>query len=249
MNNVLLGCDPELFVTRNGSIIPVVGLLGGTKRNPMPVPYGTLQEDNVLAEIGITPAASLGEWLHNINAVQTDLERRMNAIGCSTLVKSSHRFTMPELRAAGRQAMVMGCDRDINAYTGTFNKSPRASTLRTTGGHIHIGMDGVEDKADLVRRLDLFLGIPSLLMDDDADRRKVYGTAGAYRDKPYGLEYRTLSSFWLASDELKTWAYTQTMRAIECTDDVNSCVEAAINSHDVEYARHLVSKHKLEVVA
>jgi hypothetical protein len=50
--------------------------------------------------------------------------------------------------------------------------------------------------------LDLFVGIPSIFMDHDptsARRRKVYGQAGRYRPKEYGMEYRSLGNFWLAS--------------------------------------------------
>jgi hypothetical protein len=48
--------------------------------------------------------------------------------------------------------------------------------------------------------LDLFVGIPSVLIDHGTDsykRRKYFGRAGSHRDKPYGLEYRVLSPFWL----------------------------------------------------
>ena len=52
--------------------------------------------------------------------------------------------------------------------------------------------------------LDLFLGIPSVLIDKDMtqiNRRQAFGTAGAYRSKSYGLEYRVLSSWWVTKPE------------------------------------------------
>lgn len=52
----------------------------------------------------------------------------------------------------------------------------------------------------LVPLLDILLGNTSVLIDRDphaAERRKVYGRAGEYRLPKHGLEYRTLSNFWL----------------------------------------------------
>ncbi len=66
----------------------------------------------------------------------------------------------------------------------------------------------------LVKQLDYFLGIPSLLLDKDEERRHLYGKAGAFRPKPYGVEYRVLSNFWLKSPELMRWVYNTTHLAI-----------------------------------
>jgi len=50
--------------------------------------------------------------------------------------------------------------------------------------------------------LDLFCGIPSVLLDISNDakiRRQLYGKAGDYRLPFHGIEYRTLSNFWIKS--------------------------------------------------
>ncbi len=39
------------------------------------------------------------------------------------------------------------------------------------------------------------------MYDKDTERRGMYGKAGAFRPKPYGVEYRTLSNAWLSNDE------------------------------------------------
>jgi hypothetical protein len=67
----------------------------------------------------------------------------------------------------------------------------------------------------LVKQLDAYLGIPSLEWDKDTLRRRLYGKAGAFRPKPYGVEYRTLSNAWLKNEMLVRYVYRQTMRAIE----------------------------------
>jgi len=40
--------------------------------------------------------------------------------------------------------------------------------------------------------------LPFLKFDKQKNRRAFYGQPGLFRKKPYGIEYRTLSSFWLA---------------------------------------------------
>jgi hypothetical protein len=61
-----------------------------------------------------------------------------------------------------------------------------------------------EDLARLwVRITDIFVGIPSVLLDDEASQRQrriLYGKAGTYRMQPHGYEYRTLSNFWSFHD-------------------------------------------------
>ena len=63
--------------------------------------------------------------------------------------------------------------------------------------------------------MDLFLGVPSVTLDSDTRRRELYGKAGAYRAKDYGVEYRTLSNFWIWKDSLKDWVYDQTQKAVD----------------------------------
>jgi hypothetical protein len=62
----------------------------------------------------------------------------------------------------------------------------------------------------MIYLMDLFLGVPSIFMDTDKTaprRRTLYGQAGRFRVKPYGMEYRSLSSFWLASPILVELIY------------------------------------------
>lgn len=60
-------------------------------------------------------------------------------------------------------------------------------------GHIHIGYNNpeIEKSVDIIKAMDLFLGIPSILMDKDTLRRSRYGKAGAFRFKSYGKRKKT----------------------------------------------------------
>jgi hypothetical protein len=214
-NIVLIGSDPELFVGKDNTVLTAIGLIGGTKSEPLPVKFGALQEDNVLLEYNIDPADSLEGFAHNIKAV---LEQGREALAKHGLdvIRGISSYTYPEdvLYSAGEQAFVFGCDPDKNAWTNEYNVFPYDvdPLFRTAGGHLHIGYSHLGDvkrvtNRGIVKMCDFLLGIPSVILDKDEDRRKLYGGSGSMRDKPYGVEYRTLSNFWLFSDELIQWAY------------------------------------------
>jgi hypothetical protein len=60
----------------------------------------------------------------------------------------------------------------------------------------------------LVPILDLIVANTCVLIDRDpsnVERRKNYGRVGEYRIKSYGIEYRTLSNFWLRSYQLMSF--------------------------------------------
>lgn len=64
------------------------------------------------------------------------------------------------------------------------------------GGHIHFS--GLIPTFSLRRKLDAYLALPLVLIEDEGcrARRKRYGFLGDVREKVYGFEYRTLPS-WL----------------------------------------------------
>lgn len=245
------GADPEVFVSRDGNIVPVIGLIGGTKRRPRPLGVGAIQEDNVLAEFNIPPASSVSEWASSLTSMLSSLRLLLADKGCDISIESSYNFDEGVLLDAGPKAMELGCDPDFNAWSGLANRKPVAGSLRTAAGHIHIGMEGLlqDDVERLVQSHDLFLGVPSIIMDKDKMRRSMYGQAGAYRRKPYGFEYRTLSNFWLKSKELMAWAYEQSERALEFSGSVDGRVQQCINNHDELLAYQLINEYELEMVA
>jgi hypothetical protein len=53
----------------------------------------------------------------------------------------------------------------------------------------------------------------------------MYGRAGAFRPKPYGVEYRVLSNVWLRESSMVKWIWNQTFYAVESLFNGSSLVE------------------------
>jgi hypothetical protein len=101
----------------------------------------------------------------------------------------------------------------------------------------------------LVKIMDIVAGNTFVLIDRDKDnavRRKKYGRAGEYRVKPYGLEYRVLSNFWLRHYVLWSFASGLVRQALEIyrsdyrTEFLGlfnqTAVRKAINENDYDLA-------------
>jgi len=232
-----IGTDTEVFLKDiQGNSIPAVGLIGGTKKEPRPIDeHGSaLQEDNVMLEFNTIPAQNCSQWVGNINKVLVHVFDELRAKGLVVDISPSVEFADHQLMS--EQAKQMGCEPDASAWTGEDNEliSPmRLKNLRTAGGHIHVSftVDGeaprMVQKRNLIRMLDITLGVPSIILDDDVRRRQFYGRAGAYRNKAEDrVEYRTLSNFWIKNDTLKEWAYEGVVDAIRKLNSYGSFVKS-----------------------
>lgn len=224
MTKILIGADPEFFVKQGGKFISAFGLVNGTKEAPHIVQKGAVQVDGMALEFNIEPAATWKEWRDNLNAVLGQLR---------DMVPSNHEFHFVPVAEFGKEyidaqpedAKKLGCTPDYNAYTGEQNPTPNAEfPFRTASGHVHIGWTEDEDPYDpehfeacrqLVKQLDVYLGLTSLIWDQDKTRRELYGKAGAFRPKSYGVEYRTISNVWLADEESRRLVYALTRHAVE----------------------------------
>jgi hypothetical protein len=206
MSKLLVGADPELFVTREGKPFSAFGLVPGTKYDPHPVNRGTIQVDGMALEIGIVPASSLDEFTFSLETVMQEL-RKAVPDGFVFSKKATAHFSKQHMKEQPEEARALGCDPDFNAYTMKINPPPKADPMvRAAGGHLHAGFttnmnphepDHFNYCCEFVKQLDYTNGLVGTILDEDDERKKQYGKAGSFRPKPYGLEWRVNSNFWL----------------------------------------------------
>ena len=210
---IKIGAAPELFVyTKDNKPTSAHDLLPGNKLMPYPVTRGAMQVDGVAAEFNIEPATTEEEFLFNIRSVRDEMLAELNKSGSYILrAQPTIRFTRKQWNEIPDFAKELGCEPDFNAYTLEANPKPHTNKfMRTGSGHVHISWgDKVEDPFDtgwmancagLVKHLDHHLMPQAYKWDKDKERMELYGKAGAFRTKSYGVEYRVLSNAWLATE-------------------------------------------------
>lgn len=223
--NVLVGADPEVFLTDSeGQLVSAVGKVMGTKEEPHPVKDGAVQLDGMAAEFNIDPAKNKAEFVKNLRSVMRQLDVIVGKEHSLAAIPTAH-FGAEYIAAQPESARELGCEPDYNAYTGQENPTPNAETpFRTGAGHVHVGWTEVKDPYSeshlrdcrtLAIYMDTFLALGSMLFDQDQERRQLYGNAGAFRPKTYGMEYRTLSNAWLQDPRLMAWVHEQTIAAFK----------------------------------
>ena len=252
---IAVGTDPEVFIrdTKNEEWISGEGLIGGTKHEPLEIAEGgfAIQEDNVMAEFCVPPARDPETMYNNINFVIHHLNKKVEAINPDymVMVTASAKFDPDKLTS--EQATTVGCDPDFNAWFEMQNPIPDLpNDCRFAGGHVHISYENPSEERniEIVKALDLFLGVPAVLMDIDDRRKEIYGTPGRYRNKKYGVEYRTLSNFWISSYENVEFIFNQINKAFEFLNNeqkVNEEVPICIDTNDKVSALSICKRYNM----
>lgn len=218
MEGLTFGADPELFIINpDGEFVSAHGMIPGDKENPYKVDGGAVQVDGMAAEFNIDPVTTYKEFKDNIVKVRKQL-KSMLPKGYDLVAVPTATFSKAEWERTPEEAKILGCSPDFDAWRRNVNPVPQAQEfVRHAGGHLHVGWTNGADTSDpvytqacldLVKQFDWFLGAWSVHKDPDNLRRSAYGKAGAMRFKPYGVEYRTLSNFWLNGDNnllLELW--------------------------------------------
>lgn len=223
---ITIGADPELFVSKDQRFVSAHGLVPGTKKEPFKVQKGAVQVDGLALEFNIDPASSYEEFQENLDTVSSQLKSMVPDY--QFLQRTTVRLTKGYRKTLPLEAVQIGCNSDVNAYTESLNEAPSASSnFRSAGGHIHVGgfltpeitqKQRWEKSLRLARLLDKYVGVYSLLWDLDDERRKIYGLAGSLRLKDYGIEYRSLSNAWLFNRKVTKFVYNATSTAVEALE-------------------------------
>lgn len=207
--DVTFGTDPEFFFTQGGKII-------GAERVLTPDFYrqSGLQDiivlDGVQAELHVSPAS---HTLPLFTQIAWALKKAEAALppGIAISLAESVEVDADELSGLSPAARELGCAPSLNIYDGpSVIDVPAWFRTRSAGGHLHLGLafpfwdpdSFLDDRRNLIPMLDLVVGNTCVLLNRgpaQAIRRRTYGKAGEYRLPSHGVEYRTLSNFWLRS--------------------------------------------------
>lgn len=155
---------------------------------------------------------------------------------------------------------------DINSYDqrnntikikkNIFNRLPKVYQKNDTISTNHMSATllwGLINQERIIKMFDAYIGLVSVLLDNDTqkNRRKIYGKAGDYREKPYGLEYRTLSNFYLFDRQsifllfglgIKGLYYIHDDRVMSVIEELSIAIQNAINYGDKELAQDLLKE-------
>lgn len=254
-----IGCDPEFFFKRGNRIIgsELVFPKGTTKTEgyfPKAVPetYGAVGKfivDGVQAELNPQAqgcrAFMCNNIAHSFKALKQDILDKNKDI--SICFDRSVIISKTELNKLDPNNQVFGCTPSFSAYPPSEKQlqidtvDAREYRVRAAGGHIHLGhtqIPKMDDHRELVMLLDIIVGNTCVLIDRDKgnrERRKLYGRAGEYRLPPYGIEYRTLSNFWLHSSQLTSLVFGLCRLALSVYFGTNKeCVKAFLEACPIE---------------
>lgn len=246
--NFTIGTDPEHFISQDNKWVSAFGRIPGTKDQPHKVNHGAVQIDGMATEFNVDPADSADQLVANIKAVRQQLADMLP--GFQFLEQASVKLTNEIFETMPLEALLLGCDPDFNCYTGDINPAPdMMMPMRTAGGHVHVGGFHTNDiyseehftkMGRLISLMDESVGIYSLLWDKDDERRQLYGKAGAFRPKSYGVEWRTPSAMWTFKDDLIKFVFNQTGKAIARFFDADyqphHDVQSIMNNSDRNHA-------------
>lgn len=232
---IKIGCDPEVFVARRGfGLVPARSVVGNLGTKDKPYDFGDdtqAQIDGLALEFNITPADTREEFIARVKQAMVNLNSRLPEDAYLD-IRPSAVFTPQAIALADLADLELGCNPDFNAYTGKANRRPKdPGGIRSAAGHIHIGWTSntdplsnghMQDCIDVVKQLDYALQEVMYLTayytgrrQGDIERRRLYGKAGCFRPKSYGVEYRVPSNTWLSSPDYVGAMFDTVNRAVQ----------------------------------
>tara|TARA_R110000822_G_scaffold42836_9_gene116148 strand:- start:2744 stop:3532 length:789 start_codon:yes stop_codon:yes gene_type:complete len=256
IENLTIGSDPELFLeTPDGEVVSCIGFCSGTKEKPELISKDghAIQIDGIALEYNLPPSKTKEELINNINFIK---DYTINTIAKPKGLVISKKVSEEILdKHLPPEARILGCSASFCAWTESVNGSPDGkSNWRSVGGHVHLGYNNptMETSIEIIKAFDLFLTVPSILIDTDTNRRKLYGRAGEFRFTSFGCEARCLSNFWIHNNELIGWVYDQLQLMVNFINLNNTIdkktsekIVECINTQNKELAQQLINQYNL----
>ena len=255
----MMGCDPELFLESHGEIlgaekvIPKEGLPNAYVIVPRP-PGIVL--DGVQVELHPYPHLCRANMANELKALMRTLKETSKSKGFSVSFRSVVKLKKAEMDSLSEESKQLGCTPSKNVYQPTATVRRRKGYLtRSAAGHIHLSLpqEFIGNEVwikELVTLMDILVGIPAVLIDRDplaAERRKTYGRAGEFRMPPHGVEYRTLSNFWLRAYPIMSLMFAQVRMALAIKRDYPGLTPRLLNSVDLPTVEHAINLNDLDL--
>ena len=265
-----LGCDPEFFFKVDGEVIGAEKILPKEGLAHTPNYEGKFSKfiiDGVQAELNPRPNHCRANLANEIRACFEILQKELDKnkkVSCD--FSRSIQIPAKNLAELDENNQKFGCMPSKTIYEASGLKLADVDATkhlqRSAGGHIHISQNEhpslrnkIKDAPEeVIKMLDIICGNTCVLVDRDEGnviRRKLYGRAGEYRLPPHGIEYRTLSNFWLEAYPLMSLAFGLARLAVELiADEINgpkyykafteavdhTDIQKAINENDFKLA-------------
>ena len=244
-----LGSDPEFFFVKKKEMVPSKDVVPektgeGWSRSPKWVIRDGFQGE--LNPASDTCRQSAGSM---IALALIEAKSLADKSGHSISFKMGHVVSDKQWKRATKEEKRFGCSPTMNIY------SPRSRIVtgmrerfRAAGGHVHFSLmeNQKENLSRLVAVMDIVVGNTCVMIDRDpnnARRRKIYGRAGEYRVKSYGMEYRVLSNFWLRSYTL--WSLVSQLGRNAISIEKSGMSEELIARFDMRKIRRAINNNDI----
>jgi len=265
IKNYELGSDFEVFVkdVKKNKILNAQPYVKGTKDAPFNFDisnrFWATSLDNVLAEGNIPPAKNAQDFsdyiLKTLLYIKNNLPKNLE-------LKAFPAEELDEDQFFTEESLLFGCDPDYSAYTFNVLDKISAKSVKLRSGccHVHLRYEDMENDPQFnvktivfIRMMDLYLGLPSIIIEPENARRILYGQAGSYRaDKNKTIEYRVLSNYFLNTEELRKWVFENTQLVIEKinNNDIPNeketfIIKKIIEDNNYEEALNMINKYNI----
>jgi hypothetical protein len=217
------GTDPEFVLYDKNRPVNAADILPNE-----PNAFKNIYHDNVMIEFKIPPAKEKDEAVEGIRDQFKVLHGIMGSRNLRWECTAFEDYTKEQRLKHNTINPNSGpeyCAYDLVMVKPPNKEEYRKRTERTAGGHIHVSASLLDvEHAFLARLMDLFVAVPAAYVNFDKGSSILrshlwYGKPGRYRETEYGLEYRTLSNFWLASPDLVCLIYDLTDFTVQFYND------------------------------
>jgi hypothetical protein len=199
--DLMFGTDAEFFlVDSKGDVVPASQVIPGKKHDPYILEHGVCHPDGLSLEVGCPPSDTAEGMLMNLFKVINEVKVKfLDPAGVTIKNGASVNYKLAKNPTA--EDLEFGCGSEFDVNSDNMMKHSNRDTsqeLRFSGFHIHLGYTSGQvsnyftflDSAKLVRVLDNLVLKHNL--NTTSARSQQYGGLGAFRVKPYGIEYRCM---------------------------------------------------------